>query len=380
MVSINSGGVFTFSSPRYRDEVDGRRGRTPLKANEVPSTDGMLPSRNDVQLASLGGSASPALENGGAPSLSGPGLRMIPGASGLTTDMRKEPSAALNEARAAKTINALSSFPSRPDLRDRLFEAADKAQYRGTDNRPEAERGVSSPQAIRAAAADMKALQKDWPTLSPKERQDRYAELINKRLTAAGVHEVTVKDEPGLARGKFSPDDWSFKTSLPKTSTLSDADAAELLDTAVHEGVHAEQDFLMARELSASGRKLNGFSPAALADAEKKNKAAPLTVAQEEYAKALIAGIPAGGMEQYSDAVGASFKAYEAKQTEVQQVVAELRKNPTKANLEKADKLVQELQEKEAEAGRAYEAYRRYGYEADAHGAGAAARNSLGAP
>jgi hypothetical protein len=378
MVSINSGGVFTFSSPRFRDEIDGRRGSPPLQANEVPSADGMLPPK--VELASLGGSAPHALENGGAAFGSGPGLRMIPGATGLTTDRRQEPSAALNEARAAKMIHTLSSFPARPDLRDRLFEAADKAQYRGTDVRPEAERGVSSPQAIRAAAADMKALQKDWPTLTPKERQDRYAELINKRLTAAGVHEVTVKDEPGLARGKFSPDDWSFKTSLPKTNTLSDADAAELLDTAVHEGVHAEQDFLMAREMRASGIRFNGFSPDALADADKKNKGAPLTASQEKYAKALRAGIPAGGMEQYSDAVGASFKAYEAKQTEVQQAVADLRKDPTKQNLEKADKLIQELQEREAEAGRAYEAYRRYGYEADAHAAGAAARNSFGAP
>lgn len=64
----------------------------------------------------------------------------------------------------------------------------------------------------------------------------------------------------------------------------------------------------------------------------------------------------------------------------MQQAVADLRKNPTKENLEKADKLVQELQAKEGEAVRAYEDYRRYGYEADAHTAGAAARNAFGAP
>lgn len=64
-----------------------------------------------------------------------------------------------------------------------------------------------------------------------------------------------------------------------------------------------------ARELRAKGVPLNGFSPDALADAEKKNKDAPLTAAQAKYARALLDGIPKGGMEQYSDAVGASFKA-----------------------------------------------------------------------
>ncbi len=264
-------------------------------------------------------------------------------------------------------------------MRDQLFEVANRANYPGTDQRPEADRGVSSPQSIRAAAADMKALQRDWPRLSPEERQNRYSDLINNRLAAAGVPNVSLKDPTDFAQGGFSSQDWTVRATLPKTATLSNADAANLLDTAVHEGVHAQQDFLMLRAVRAAGKEPTGFAPNAVAAADQKNRDAPLTAGQKEYAAALIKGTPKDDPEKYDNAVIGSFGNYEARQGEVQRTVSDLRQNPTRENLERAEKLVQDLGTAQASARTSYEAYRRYGYEADAHAAGFAARTALGA-
>jgi hypothetical protein len=118
-------------------------------------------------------------------------------------------------------------------------------------------KGVGSLPTLAHFAAAMHRFQREWPSFHDRagdsaadQRLHRLVELMNVELDSAGVPRLltsstTRKD----TRGAFDPQQWGFIVNLGdmQRPDLSDEDAADLANTALHEARHAEQTFLAAR-------------------------------------------------------------------------------------------------------------------------------------
>ena len=101
-------------------------------------------------------------------------------------------------------------------------------------------------------------MQKKWPTLNADERKTALADAINAEMVTAEIPKfVRVDPIKTEFKGSFSRGAWRFNISqdLLANSPLSDPDAAELCNTALHEARHAEQAFLAARFAAGQSMK-----------------------------------------------------------------------------------------------------------------------------
>ncbi len=124
---------------------------------------------------------------------------------------------------------------------------------------PCAGKGLDTPENQKEFAADMKTVQKDWPKLSPAQREDRLKTMANKQLAKSGVPPVDVTENPSLSHGtdgEMAFEKWSLDMN-PKLMTsphLSNAQTKTLGDEIYHESRHAEQWYLIGRNEAAAGK------------------------------------------------------------------------------------------------------------------------------
>jgi hypothetical protein len=210
----------------------------------------------------------------------------------------------------------------------------------------------------------------EWATLSTAEaRRDRLVELVNVRLTAAGVPAVTPAFDPNANNaGSFDFPTWRMLIGRGRlgADSITEADAKDTADTVYHEARHTEQWFRMAQLRAAQGLGAAAITtelgiPARIATAAR---AAPLERGSME---AVIA-------QGWWDSVYGSGAAHrEATLTEIDRAATAQRQararfdaNPTAANQAARDRANERFD-------RAFAAYRNLPEENDAWATGPAA-------
>jgi uncharacterized Zn-binding protein involved in type VI secretion len=119
-------------------------------------------------------------------------------------------------------------------------------------------KGMATPKNEAEFAKGMKGLQKQWPKMTPAERQAALGTLANKELAKSGVPTVGINPNQALSgtatSGQLDFPTWNLDVNpdLMKSATLSDAQTQELGDTVFHESRHAEQWYLIARNQAAT--------------------------------------------------------------------------------------------------------------------------------
>ena len=249
--------------------------------------------------------------------------------------------------------------------------------------------GLGKITALESFATAMKKVQKDWRKKSAKSRVKAIGDAINEELKTAGVPEFLIVDtEKTEFKGSFGRGLWQFLISedLVKQSTLSNADAAELANTAMHEARHAEQQFLAAR--FSAGPPQNKSAPdiaaeqgipedpiAKAAVAAKFDAATDPTVADlgKQMFKATVTDAVANQAISDDDFIKEMKDARE----EAVKSRAALKKSITSATLADAEAKRDKLKDAIAEVERRYTLYRNIPYEADAHEVGDAAEEAF---
>jgi Domain of unknown function (DUF4157) len=110
--------------------------------------------------------------------------------------------------------------------------------------------GLGRIQTLEHFALAVRGIQTKWTSFSPDDRVKKLANAANIELTGAEVPEfLKANKEKMESKGFFQPFEWSFTISeaLVNGTSLSDADAADVANTTLHESRHAEQNFLAAR-------------------------------------------------------------------------------------------------------------------------------------
>jgi uncharacterized Zn-binding protein involved in type VI secretion len=129
----------------------------------------------------------------------------------------------------------------------------------GHHSSPCAGKGLATPANEKEFAKDMKTLQKDWPNLTPAQREARMETITNRQLGKSGLPPVKVRDNPSLSpqtNGQMNFQDWSLdmNPALSASPSLSNAQTEQLGNTLYHESRHAEQWYLIARSEAANGK------------------------------------------------------------------------------------------------------------------------------
>jgi hypothetical protein len=239
--------------------------------------------------------------------------------------------------------------------------------------------GLGAIASIDRMVAAVRQLQANWNNLTVPERGAAIFDAANHELQAAGVPQyLDTAVEAMTPRGSFSRGEWKYRQREASLTTgvPTDAEAAELANTAQHESRHAEQHFLRARYLAGQGRNANQI----VADT-----GIPQVIAQAAVLAPLGAMDARAGEAQTMDqAFGADGAAHGATSQAVSTAIAELGVRRTAAqqarialagNLtagtvndarDARDRLTQQIQTVENN----YLAYRAIPYEADAHEVG----------
>jgi len=249
--------------------------------------------------------------------------------------------------------------------------------------------GLGQIKTLEHFAAAVKGLQAGWAKLSPDDRTKAVGKALDDELVAQKIPKLLeVKKIKTEFKGSFQASLWRFNLSeaLVNQSPLSDADAAELCNTGLHEARHAEQAFLSARY--AAGPPDN--KDAAQISAEQG-------IPQDPIAKAAVAQkfdnttdptVAALGKEMYKANVtdGAKnqqisdddyLKEMEDKRKESRLALQALKAAITSQTIAAATTKRDELKAAVAEVERRYTLYRNIPYEADAHEVGDAAEQAF---
>jgi Domain of unknown function (DUF4157) len=237
-------------------------------------------------------------------------------------------------------------------------------------------------------ATAVRGLQKSWPTLSPDARVQSLGKAANVELKDAEVAEYLLVDREEMApKGYFQPALWKFviNDEVVQNSTLSDPEAGDVTNTALHEARHAEQHFLAAR-FSAGKSKT--------AKAIAKEQEIPEVIAQKAVAKKFDANT-----DQDTAARGAAMFQASVTDSDANQAISDdqstaidlLDKNreaarvalnnlkdlATPKHVAKAQTAIETLKFQMAVVEQKYGLYRRIPYEADSHEVGDAAEQAF---
>lgn len=116
--------------------------------------------------------------------------------------------------------------------------------------------GLEQPGEVAKFAKAARGVVADWATLgTAAKRGEALVKDVNERLAAAGVPSVSQVVKNIENAGQFDFATWTLELgkSAFDPNTISDADAAEVVDTVYHEARHAEQFFKMAQSLAGRG-------------------------------------------------------------------------------------------------------------------------------
>jgi hypothetical protein len=236
-------------------------------------------------------------------------------------------------------------------------------------------------------AGQVHAIQKRLPALSPADRLTALGGAASAELKAVGVPGFLIVDQVSTEfKGFFSPGTWAFSISdaLVSGNSLSDDDAAEMTNTALHEARHAEQAFLTAR-FSAGVNKKD-------ADGIVNEQHIPKAIATQAVAKKFTAktdpDVVALGKQMYQASVidaainqrisvEDGLAELKTKRDAAQSALDALNASPTAQTVAEATAARDALRAQITEVEQRYTAYRNIPYEADAHEVGDAAEQAF---
>ena len=263
-----------------------------------------------------------------------------------------------------------------------------RAKERKAGTRPDLT-GLGKLATLKSFAAAIKTLQGRWGTLSVDDRINAIGAAANAELSGAGVPPFRLVDKAKTPwKGFFRARPWQFFISeaLVIGASLSNADAAELCNTVLHEARHAEQHFLSAR-----------YSAGPPDHKSSADIAAEQGILEDPIAKAAVAAkfdaatdpkVAALGKEMYKSMVteGAANQTISdddyTKEMETARVaavtsLAALKAAATAATIADATTKRDTLKAAIAEVEKRYTLYRNIPYEADAHEVGDAAEQAF---
>jgi hypothetical protein len=245
--------------------------------------------------------------------------------------------------------------------------------------------GVGKISTLEHFATAIKKVQADWGKLSPDDRSNAIGAAASAELVGAGVPGfLIVARKPMEWKGSFNSFFWKFNISeaLVTSASLSNADAADLANTALHEARHAEQHFLAAR-----------YSAGPPDNKDQAAIAAEQNIPEDPIAKAAVAAkfeaktdptVAALGKNMYKamvtdKAVNQNIsdddytKEMKDARDEAIKSLAALKAAATDATINDAKAKRDTLKAAIAEVEKRYTLYRNIPYEADAHEVGDAA-------
>ncbi|MFP3556886.1 DUF4157 domain-containing protein [Paraburkholderia sp. SIMBA_049] len=243
--------------------------------------------------------------------------------------------------------------------------------------------GVGSLISIERFAMHMHALPKTWGPKTPDERLAAVTNLANAELSDAKVPEFRLpsKSKPMLAKAEFSSLTWQLFTSddIVTKSALSNDDAADLANSALHESRHAEQQYLAARYAAgilhqdettiATTQQID----ADVAKEAVKNKftvVTDLAVAELGARMYQAYGVERSSNQKLDHAVDLNIGRLDAMRRNAEVALAALKANSTPATVASAKAARDTLQAQIRNLETSYTAYRNIPYEADAHEVG----------
>jgi hypothetical protein len=249
--------------------------------------------------------------------------------------------------------------------------------------------GLGKISALTSFAAAIKSLQGKWAAISVDDRVKAIGDAANVELTAAGVppFRFVVKAKTPW-KGFFQAAAWKFSISdqLVNGATLSDSDAAELCNTALHEARHAEQYFLAARY--AAGPPNNKLAPDIAAEEGIPEDPIANAAVAAKFGTTTDARVADLGKQMYKAHVtekAANQKISdddymkemgEAREAAIKSLAA-LKAKATAATIADATLKRTTLEAAIAEVEKRYTLYRNIPYEADAHEVGDAAEQAF---
>lgn len=262
-----------------------------------------------------------------------------------------------------------------------------RAKERKTGARPDLT-GLGKISTLERFAGAIKAVQSGWGPMAVDDRVTAIGAAANTELTAAGVPPFrSVAKATTPWKGFFQAGLWKFSISeaLVNGATLSDADAAELANTTLHEARHAEQNFLSARysagppdnksAVDIGAEQHIPIQIATAAVAAKFNAATDPTVAalgKEMYKAHVTEGV---ANQKISD--DDYTKEMETARDAAVISLAALKASATAATIADSTAKREKLKLAIAEVWRRYTFYRNIPYEADAHEVGDAAEQAF---
>jgi hypothetical protein len=248
--------------------------------------------------------------------------------------------------------------------------------------------GLGRTSSLDHFATAVRAVQANWGSLSADARKNRLGGAASAELVAADVPGfLAVEKQPMESKGFFRGDNWSFTISeeLVTNAALTDDDAGELANTALHEGRHAEQAFLAARfSADVNGRDAAGLHaeqdiPVSIAQQAVNRK---FNARTDPRVRALGSSMftatvtDRAANQQISDDV--SFTALAARKAEAESALRNLSARVTPQTYDDAVVKRNALRMEILDLERRYTRYRNIPYEADAHEVGDAAALAFG--
>lgn len=117
--------------------------------------------------------------------------------------------------------------------------------------------GLANPANMDEFCKDMADIVRNWAAMTPKQRRRALQNAINKQLSKSGLPTQAVRGSaahaPGNAQYVFNKGVLEVSQQQLDAASLTSQEAKQLANAVYHEGRHAEQWFLMARQEAAQG-------------------------------------------------------------------------------------------------------------------------------
>lgn len=246
--------------------------------------------------------------------------------------------------------------------------------------------GLGSVLRIDAFVRGVKQVQQNWAALgAPSARAQALLAVCNAALRSIGVPPMGDLELHSMEpRGMFDRDQWKLvfrKQILSQPAPLSDAEAAGIADTALHETRHCEQHFRIARYLAgqhvsaqalATQRKIPiTVAKAATANPLTHQNGTPQEVQEaQQWKQALSTQGQSQHNHHISGTTGQAIQQLADRRAAAQQALTDLQDHQTPHNLQRASLAASALAAQIATVQNLYPAYRAIPCEADAHEVG----------
>ncbi|MEP7219673.1 MAG: hypothetical protein ABI876_12195 [Bacteroidota bacterium] len=237
-------------------------------------------------------------------------------------------------------------------------------------------------------AGAVRGIQTRWTALgTPDNRVKELGKAAGTELAAADVPGyLAVDKKPMETKAFFRPSAWMFVISeeLVSANALNDKDAAEVANTTLHEGRHAEQNFLAARFSAgvngsdAAAIVLEQGIPKAIADKAVAQKFdAATNKGTKDLGKQMFQAMVTDGVANQAISDDDGWALMATMRSDAISALMKLRIKPGPVTMADAEAKRDALKAQIKVVEDKYALYRRIPYEADAHEVGDAAEQAF---